>query len=53
MFRRTLEEYPATAARIAAELRQRVLQISDELAEVKKRLIGMGPEETGPKSSKS
>ncbi|WP_413991753.1 cyclic nucleotide-binding domain-containing protein [Labrys okinawensis] len=53
MFRRTLEEYPATAARIAAELRQRVLEISNELAEVKKRLIEMGSEETGPKSSKS
>lgn len=43
MFRRTLEEYPATAARIAAELRQRVQQMSGELAQVKERLLKMGP----------
>ncbi len=53
MFRRTLEEYPATAAHISAELRQRVQQMSDELAEVKERLLKMGSGPAGPKVSKS
>ena len=34
MFRRTLEEYPETAARIAADLRKRVQLMSGELAGV-------------------
>jgi CRP-like cAMP-binding protein len=50
MFRRTLEEYPSTAANIATELRQRVLNISNQLAEVKKRLIEMGPDTPGSES---
>ncbi|WP_245196516.1 cyclic nucleotide-binding domain-containing protein [Labrys sp. LIt4] len=42
MFRRTLEEYPATAARIADELRRRVQEMSAELAGVKERLRRIG-----------
>ncbi|OCC00491.1 hypothetical protein BA190_33770 [Labrys sp. WJW] len=42
MFRRTLEEYPATAARIADEVRQRVQEMSAELASVKDRLRRIG-----------
>jgi CRP-like cAMP-binding protein len=53
MFRRTLEEYPATAARIAADLRRRVSEMSGELAEVKDRLLKMGPAPSGSKSSES
>jgi CRP-like cAMP-binding protein len=53
MFRRTLEEYPATAARIAAELRQRVQEMSGALAEVKERLLRMDEKPAGPKSSQS
>ena len=42
MFRRTLEEYPATAARIADEVRRRVQEMSVELAGVKERLRRIG-----------
>ena len=42
MFRRTLEEYPATAARIADEVRRRVQDMSSELAKVKDRLRRIG-----------
>ena len=44
MFRRTLEEYPETAARIAADLRRRVQLMSGELAGVKERLRRLDPE---------
>jgi len=44
MFRRTLEEYPQAAARIAADLKLRVRAMSDELASVKDRLRGFDPE---------
>jgi len=43
MFRRTLEEYPETAMRIAADLGKRVKQISGELAQVKDTLLKIGP----------
>lgn len=46
MFRRTLEEYPATAGRIAAELRRRVSEMSGELAGVKERLRRIGTDES-------
>lgn len=38
MFRRTLEEYPELAQRLAADLRQRVKAISKDLAGVKRLL---------------
>jgi CRP-like cAMP-binding protein len=38
MFRRTLEEYPQLAQRLAADLRHRVTGLSDELARVKTAL---------------
>ena len=38
MFRRTLEEYPAMAERIATDLRHRVTGLSSELARVKTAL---------------
>jgi CRP-like cAMP-binding protein len=44
MFRRTLEEYPQAAARIAADLKLRVRAMSDELAAVKDRLRGFDAE---------
>ncbi|MGJ4857547.1 cyclic nucleotide-binding domain-containing protein [Labrys sp. KB_33_2] len=47
MFRRTLEEYPATAARIADELRHRVQEMSTELAGVKERLRRIGSDPNG------
>lgn len=47
MFRRTLEEYPATAARIAEELRHRVQEMSTELAGVKERLRRIGTDPKG------
>lgn len=52
MFRRTLEEYPTTAARIAADLRQRVQEMSAELAGVRDRLLNIGSK-SDPDSSKS
>ncbi|MDQ0392432.1 cyclic nucleotide-binding domain-containing protein [Labrys monachus] len=39
IFRRTLEEYPDNALRVAAVLRARVKRISVELAEVRGRLL--------------
>lgn len=38
MFRRTMEEYPQLAQRLAADLRHRVMSISSDLSRVKKRL---------------
>ena len=38
MFRRTMEEYPQLAQRLAADLRHRVMAMSADLSRVKKRL---------------
>jgi CRP-like cAMP-binding protein len=38
MFRRTMEEYPELAQRLAADLRHRVAAMSGDLARVKRRL---------------
>jgi CRP-like cAMP-binding protein len=38
MFRRTMEEYPELAQRLAADLRHRIAAMSSDLARVKRRL---------------